>query len=154
MASIHGAGLRIATDLADLRLAKAKELYADVTINASRTSAESRIQQVREITEGVGVEGLVASAGTLANIAKKQNVLDILNLYDRVDENLRRHDPRYPTADQLRRATWEGHSGAYGKPAKEILGEGQGQRGFQRDHSRGGPAGSSAGMGLRLGRLV
>ena len=35
MASIHGAGLRIATDLADLRLAKAKELYADVTINAS-----------------------------------------------------------------------------------------------------------------------
>ena len=34
MAGIHGAGLRIATDLADLRLAKAKELYADVTINA------------------------------------------------------------------------------------------------------------------------
>jgi len=34
------------------------------------------------------VEGLVASAGTFANIARKQNILDILNLYDQVDENL------------------------------------------------------------------
>ena len=41
MSSVHGAGLRIATDLADLRLAKAKELYADVAINASQTSAEA-----------------------------------------------------------------------------------------------------------------
>ena len=38
-----------------------------------------------------------ASAGTFANVANKKNVLDILDLYDRVDENLRRHDPRYPS---------------------------------------------------------
>jgi hypothetical protein len=44
------------------------------------------------------VEGLVASAATLANIARKQSILDILDLYDEVDENLRKHDPRYPTA--------------------------------------------------------
>jgi hypothetical protein len=83
-------------------------------------------------TNELEVEGLVASAGTFANVAKKQNILDILNRYDRVDENLRRHDRRYPTADRLRLVTWEGRSGAWGtpnvamteKPLDEILGEG------------------------------
>ena len=42
-----------------------------------------------------------------------------------MDENLRRHDPRYPTAEKLRSVTWEGRSGTYGKPAEEILGEGK-----------------------------
>lgn len=69
------------------------------------------------------IEGLVASSATLANIAKKQNVLDTLDLYDLVDENLRRHDSRYPTADQLRAVTWEGRSGTYGQPASAVLGE-------------------------------
>jgi hypothetical protein len=76
-------------------------------------------------TNDLEVEGLVASAGTLGNIAKKQNILDLLDLYDQVDENLRRHDPRYPTADRLRSATWEGRSDAYGKPADRILGDSQ-----------------------------
>jgi hypothetical protein len=79
------------------------------------------------------VEGLVASAGSFANVANKKNVLDILDLYDRVDENLRRHDPRYPTADKLRAVTWQGRSGTWGspsvgttaKPLKDILGEGK-----------------------------
>ena len=57
-------------------------------------------------------EGLVASAGTFANIARKQNILDILNLYDQVDENLRKHDSWYPTADQLRAVTWATAPGA------------------------------------------
>lgn len=71
------------------------------------------------------VEGLVASAGTFANIARKRNVLDILDLYDQVDENLRKHDSRYPTADQLRAVTWQGRDGTWGKPANEIIGEGR-----------------------------
>ncbi len=71
------------------------------------------------------IEGLVASSATLANVATKQNILDILDLYDRVDENLRRHDPRYPTAETLRSVTREGRSGTYGKPAGEIVGEGK-----------------------------
>lgn len=82
-------------------------------------------------TNELDVEGLVASAGTFANIAKKQNILDILDLYDRVDENLRRHDARYPTADRLRSVTWQGRSGTWGtpsfgataKPLDELLGE-------------------------------
>ena len=76
-------------------------------------------------TNDFDVEGLVASSATLANVAKKQNILDILDLYDQVDENLRKHDPRYPTAEKLRSVTWEGRSGTYGKPAEEILGEGK-----------------------------
>jgi hypothetical protein len=71
------------------------------------------------------VEGLVASAGTFANIARKQNILDILNLYDQVDENLKKHDSRYPTADQLRAVTGQGRDKTWGKPADEIIGEGR-----------------------------
>jgi hypothetical protein len=79
------------------------------------------------------VEGLVASAGTFANVARKANILAILDLYDEVDENLRRHDRRYPTAETLRSVTWEGRSGAWGtpqfgaraRPLDELLGEGK-----------------------------
>jgi len=63
MAAIHGAGLTIATDLSERRLAKAKELYAEVTINAARTTAEERVQQARELTEGVGPDLVIESAG-------------------------------------------------------------------------------------------
>lgn len=70
------------------------------------------------------VEGLIASSGTFANEANKSHLLDMLSIYDQVDENLRRHDSDYPTADYLRSVTWEGRSGSWGKPANEILGEG------------------------------
>jgi hypothetical protein len=79
------------------------------------------------------VEGLVASAATLANVADKQGILDTLALYDQVDENLRRHDARYPTADSLRAITWQGRSGAWGtpsfgsraRPIDELIGAGK-----------------------------
>jgi threonine dehydrogenase-like Zn-dependent dehydrogenase len=89
MASIHGAGLRIATDLADLRLAKAKELYADVTVNASQTSPEERIQQAKEITEGVGPDPVIESAGepevfleALEMVRKGGTVIEVGNWVD------------------------------------------------------------------------
>ena len=62
------------------------------------------------------IEGLVASAGSLANIARKKNILDVLDVYEQVQPNLARHDPRYPTADALRAVTWEGLDGAWGSP--------------------------------------
>ena len=71
------------------------------------------------------VEGLIASSGTRAYVARKQNILDMLNIYDQVDENLRKHDPRYPTADQLRWVTWQGRDGTYGKNGVPNLGEGK-----------------------------
>jgi threonine dehydrogenase-like Zn-dependent dehydrogenase len=89
MASIHGAGLRIATDLADLRLAKAKELYADVTINAARAATEERIQQVKALTEGVGPDLVIESAGepevfleALEMVRKGGTVIEVGNWVD------------------------------------------------------------------------
>lgn len=71
------------------------------------------------------VEGLVASSATLANVAKKQHLHDLLDLYGKVDDNLRRQDPRFPTARELKSVTWEGRSGTYGKPAAEVFGKGK-----------------------------
>ena len=69
--------------------------------------------------------GLIAGSGTLANIANKQNIFDILDLYDKVDDNLRRHDPAYPLPDDLRKITKQGLSGTYARTWTEIIGEGK-----------------------------
>lgn len=82
-------------------------------------------------TNDLEVEGLIASAGTHANIANKLNLLDLLDLYDEVDENLRQRDVRYPTPNQLRAVTWQGNSGTWGKPVGEIVGEGQDSEGSE-----------------------
>jgi hypothetical protein len=71
------------------------------------------------------IKGLIASSATFANVARKQNILDILELYDQVDENLRKHDTRYPTANHLRMVTYEGLSGTYGKSIINNIGEGK-----------------------------
>ena len=71
------------------------------------------------------IEGLIASSATFANIARKQNILDILELYDQVDENLRKHDTLYPTANHLRSVTFQGLSGTYGKSVSNNIGEGK-----------------------------
>jgi L-iditol 2-dehydrogenase len=89
MAKIHGAGLSIATDLSDLRLAKAKELYADVTFNALRVSVEERVQRVKDLTEGVGPDLVIESAGepevfveALQMVRKGGTVIEVGNWVD------------------------------------------------------------------------
>lgn len=76
-------------------------------------------------TNDFDVEGLIATSATFANIANKQHLFDMLYLYDHVDENLRSHDDRYPTASELRTKTWQGRSGTWGRPVAEIIGEGK-----------------------------
>jgi hypothetical protein len=84
-------------------------------------------------TNDLEIEGLVASAGSLANIARKRNILDVLDVYEHVQPNLIKHDPRYPTADTLRSVTWQGLDGAWGtpyfgvegKPLDTLIGEGK-----------------------------
>jgi hypothetical protein len=73
-------------------------------------------------TNDFDVEGLIATSATFANIANKQHIFDMLYLYDHVDENLRSHDNRYPTADELRTKTWQGRSGTWGQPVSKIIG--------------------------------
>src|SRR5262245_17129140 len=89
MASIQGAGFRIATDLSELRLAEAKELYADVTINAARVSVEDRVQQVKDLTEGIGPDLVIESAGepevfveALRMVRKGGTVIEVGNWVD------------------------------------------------------------------------
>jgi threonine dehydrogenase-like Zn-dependent dehydrogenase len=63
MAKIHGAGLAIATDLADRRLALAESLYADTAINAQTTPRNERVRKVKEVTGGIGPDLVVEAAG-------------------------------------------------------------------------------------------
>lgn len=101
MASIQGAGLRIATDLADIRLNKAKELYAGVAINASKTNAADRVKRVKELTEGVGPDLVIESAGepevfieALEMVRKGGTVIEVGNWVDTgktVPLNVMRH---------------------------------------------------------------
>ncbi len=62
------------------------------------------------------IEALIASAGSLANIAVKQHMLDVLDVYEQVQPNLARHDARYPTAKHLRGRTFQGQDGTWGSP--------------------------------------
>ncbi|MDT0687397.1 DUF1593 domain-containing protein [Autumnicola psychrophila] len=80
------------------------------------------------------VEGLIASAGTFDMVAEKENILAALDEYDKVDENLRKHDAKYPTADALRAITYEGKGNNNGikikwgcdkQPVEDIIGEGK-----------------------------
>lgn len=89
MAAIHGAGIGIATDLSEGRLAKARELYADVAINASRTTADERVRKARELTEGVGPDLVIESAGdpdvfieALEMVRKGGTVIEVGNWVD------------------------------------------------------------------------
>lgn len=89
MARIQGAGAMIATDLADNRLEIAKMLYADYTINAEKTPAKERIQKVKDLTEGIGPDLVIESAGdpdvfieALEMVRKGGTVIEVGNWVD------------------------------------------------------------------------
>ncbi|HYX06686.1 MAG TPA: DUF1593 domain-containing protein, partial [Bacteroidales bacterium] len=71
------------------------------------------------------IEGLIASSGTFANVANKQNMLDIIDLYGKVYNNLAEHDSLYPTPDYLRSVTFQGRSGTWGGSVSNNIGEGK-----------------------------
>ncbi len=78
------------------------------------------------------IEGLVAAAGTFAMEAHKKNMLEVLDKYEMVYENLKKYDSDYPTADYLRSVTYEGLGNNHGlsirwgkndQPWSDIIGE-------------------------------
>lgn len=79
------------------------------------------------------VEGLIASAGSFANVANKTNILNMLDLYEQVYPNLVQHSVKFPSPGKLRSITWQGRDGAWGTPKvgtdakqlEKILGEGK-----------------------------
>ncbi|QLQ36739.1 nucleoside hydrolase-like domain-containing protein [Micromonospora robiginosa] len=76
-------------------------------------------------TNEFDVEGLIASAATYANIARKANILAAIDKYDQVDENLRKHDPAYPSPAYLRSVTFQGRDGTWGKSTANNIGAGK-----------------------------
>jgi hypothetical protein len=79
------------------------------------------------------IEGLIASAGTFAMEAHKKNILGVLDRYEKVYANLKKHSPDYPTPEYLRSVTFEGKGNNHGIPIKwgrnkqpytDIIGEG------------------------------
>jgi len=60
LAKRKGCGLTIVTDLYDNRLQVAKELGADVTINAGK---EDQVERVKELTEGRGADVVIEAIG-------------------------------------------------------------------------------------------
>jgi L-iditol 2-dehydrogenase len=126
MARIHGAGLAIATDLSDLRLGTAKKLYADVTINASRTPVESRIGQVKDLTEGVGPDLVIESAGepevfveALQMVRKGGTVIEVGNWVD-LGKNVPLDVMRHVTSKNLHIHSVF-HCGTNWRPVLKIL---------------------------------
>lgn len=92
MAKIQGAGMMIATDLADRRLEMAKLFYADFIINAKNTTPEERIQKVKELTGGVGPDLVIEAAGepevfieALEMVRKSGTIIEVGNWVDRED---------------------------------------------------------------------
>jgi threonine dehydrogenase-like Zn-dependent dehydrogenase len=62
-ARMMGAGTIIAIDLSDYRLAFAKRLGADYTLNAANSSEAERLEFVRGTTQGRGADVVVEAAG-------------------------------------------------------------------------------------------
>ncbi len=69
-ADMMGAGQIIATDLSESRLAFAKQMGADVTINAATTSSEERVDSVRALTRGRGADVVLHMANTTASFVE------------------------------------------------------------------------------------
>ena len=90
MARIQGGGLTVATDLADYRLDFAEQFYADSVINAAKTSSRERVEQVLDLTDGLGPDLVIESAGepavfieALEMVRKGGTVIEVGNWVDR-----------------------------------------------------------------------
>lgn len=62
-ARMLGAGTVIATDISDYKLNLAKEFGADVVLNVRNTTADERVQMVREATHGLGANVVCECSG-------------------------------------------------------------------------------------------
>ncbi len=95
---------------------------------ANRTSDPDDVQSMVRFllyTNEFDVEGMVASSGTFANVANKQNMLDIVELYAKVYDNLKKHDPNYPTPEYLSSVIFQGRQGTWGGTVSNNIGAGK-----------------------------
>lgn len=93
-----GAGTIIATDLVDSRLEMAKRMGADVVINVGDTTPEERIEQIQDLTSGVGVDIAIECAGlpmvfseALDVVRRGGKVIEVGHYTDSGDTRVRPH---------------------------------------------------------------
>ncbi len=65
-ARVMGAGCIVATDVSQYRLDLARQFGADHTLDVTRTTAQERVEAVRELTGGRGADIVVECVGTAA----------------------------------------------------------------------------------------
>ena len=95
------------------------------------------------------IEGLVASTSTWMKARVRPDViLSVLDAYEKVQPNLLKHAPGFPTAASLREKVVSGQPG-YGMGA---VGVGQGLAGSELDPPRGPTRRPAAAVGAGLGR--
>lgn len=142
---VSATGLSVASDPSDRSAAKgtgkAKRLRVVVTTdfppigvvkagnvpNDQKSDPDDMQSMVRFLlyANEFDIEGLMATSGTFAGKARKQNILGVIGRYGQVYENLKKHDLLYPTPDRLRSVTFEGRDGTWGKKGTENIGEGK-----------------------------
>ena len=97
---ILGAGDIVATDLSDFRLGMAQRFSADHTLNAGTTSADERIDTVRQRTHGRGADVVIGCTGVpesfvegLEMLRKGGTYVELGNFVDTgsIDVNVHRH---------------------------------------------------------------
>ncbi len=93
-----GAGTIIATDLVDSRLEMAKQMGADVVINVGNTTLEERVEQIQDLTSGVGVDIAIECAGlpmvfseALEVVRRGGKVIEVGHYTDSGDTQIRPH---------------------------------------------------------------
>ncbi|RKU29121.1 sorbitol dehydrogenase [Candidatus Poribacteria bacterium] len=93
-----GAGTIIATDLVDSRLEMAHDMGADVVINVGDTTAEERVDQIQDLTNGVGVDIAIECAGipvvfseALDVVRRGAKVIEVGHYTDSGDTQVRPH---------------------------------------------------------------
>ena len=93
-----GAGTIIATDLVDSRLEMAKQMGADVVINVGNTTPEERVEQIQDLTSGVGVDIAIECAGlpmvfseALDVVRRGGKVIEVGHYTDSGDTQVRPH---------------------------------------------------------------
>ena len=93
-----GAGTIIATDLVDSRLEMAQHMGADVVINVGDTTPEERVEQIQDLTNGVGVDIAIECAGipavfseALDVVRRGAKVIEVGHYTDSGDTQVRPH---------------------------------------------------------------
>ena len=93
-----GAGTIIATDLVDSRLEMAQHMGADVVINVGDTTPQERVEQIQDLTNGVGVDIAIECAGipavfseALDVVRRGAKVIEVGHYTDSGDTQVRPH---------------------------------------------------------------